>query len=153
MRKQLSLLFAVLTAAFLAAALPGPALAAQDSGSAPTSSQSRPQNQPQTQAPPQEEGPGAEAEELDDQKLNLSPEQRKQLQQIRENGRAQVQAVRNDASLTPAQKRLKIRQIRRTMHRQVRSALRPEQRKIWRAKQRERREHRRHHRRHRRQPA
>ena len=121
-------------------------MAAQDAGSAPAPSQS----QPQTQAQPQAEGPGAEAEDLDDQRLNLSPEQKKQLQQIRENGRAQVQAERNDSSLTPAQKKQRIRQIRKSMHKQVMGALSPEQRKIWRAKQRERREHRRHHRRHRR---
>ncbi|MBZ5541647.1 MAG: hypothetical protein LAN61_14110 [Acidobacteriia bacterium] len=153
MRKQFSLLLTVLTAALLAAALPRTALAAQDAGAAPAPSQSEPQNQPQTQAPPQEEGPGAEAEEVDDRKLNLSPEQKKQLQQIRENGRAQVQAVRNNPSLTPVQKRLRIRQIRRTMHRQVMSALNPHQRKIWRARERERREYRRRHRRYRRQPA
>ena len=148
MRRQFSLLLTVVTAAFLAAALPRPAMAAQNAGSAPTPSQS----EPQTQAQPQVEGPGAEAEDLDDQKLNLSPEQKKQLQQIRENGRAQVQAVRNDASLTPAQKKQRIQQIRKTTHQQVMGALSPEQRKIWRARQRERREHRRHHRRHRRQP-
>ena len=146
MQKQFSLLLTVLTAAFLAAALPRPALAAQDAGSAPAPSQS----QPQTQAQPQAEGPDAEAQDLDDQKLNLSPEQRKELQQIREDGRAQVQAVRNDPSLTPAQKKHRIRQIRKTMHQQVMGVLSPEQRKIWRTKQRERREHRRHHRR---QPA
>ena len=150
MRKQFSLLLTVLTAALLAAALPRPAMAAQEAGSPPAPSQS----QPQTQAPPQAQGPGAEAEDLDDQKLNLSPEQKKQLQQIRENGRAQVQAVRNDPSLTPAQKKQRIRQIRKTTHQQVMGALSPEQRKIWRARQRERREHRRHHRRrHRRQAA
>jgi hypothetical protein len=146
MQKQFSMLLTVLTAALLAAALPRTAMAAQDAGSAPAPSQS----QPQTQAQPQAEGPGAEAEDLDDQRLNLSPEQKKQLQQIRENGRAQVQAERNDSSLTPAQKKQRIRQIRKSMHKQVMGALSPEQRKIWRAKQRERREHRRHHRRHRR---
>lgn len=144
MRIQFSLLLTVLTAALLAAALPRPVLAAQEAGSAPAPSQ----DQQQTQAPPQAEGP--DAQDLDDQKLNLSLEQRKQLQQIRENGRAQVQAVRNDPSLTPAQKKHRIRQIRKTMHQQVMGVLSPEQRKIWRAKQRERREHRR---RHRRQPA
>jgi Spy/CpxP family protein refolding chaperone len=149
MRKQFSLLLTVLTAALLAAALPRPALAAQDAGAAPAPSQS----QPQTQAQPQAEGPGEEAPDLDDQKLNLSPEQRKQLQQIREDGRAQVQGVRNDSSLTTAQKKHRIRQIRRTMHRQVMSALSPHQRRIWRARERERREQRRRHRRYRRQPA
>ncbi len=59
--------------------------------------------------------------------LNLTPEQKAKLQPIRQQMRQQVQAVRQDSSLTPEQKQDKIRQIRQDAMAQMNSILTPEQ--------------------------
>jgi Spy/CpxP family protein refolding chaperone len=84
---------------------------------------------------PQQEEPQANTPQgrrgLDDERLKLSADQKKQIQEIRENAKSQAQSVRNDTSLTPEQKREKIRQIHRDAGRQIDAVLTPEQRKIW----------------------
>ncbi len=101
--------------------------------------------QSQSQTEPAAPGP----KDFDDEKLNLSQDQKNQIKQFRENEKSQIEAVRNDSSLTPEQKEKKIRQIRHATHKQVLGVLTPEQRKILKERQRERRAARRarHHRR------
>ena len=59
--------------------------------------------------------------------LNLTPDQKSKLQPIRQQMRQQVQAVRQDSSLTPQQKRDKIREIRQDAMAQMNAILTPEQ--------------------------
>ncbi len=136
MRNKFSLLLTVLGAVVLHGAMLRPSLAAQGSSSEPQ--QNPPEAGPQT--------PGSQ--DLDDQKLNLSADQKNQIKQIHENAKSQVESIRNDSSLTPEQKEQKIKQIRQGTRKQTMGVLTPEQQKIWKAKHREHRgEHRRHRRR------
>jgi Spy/CpxP family protein refolding chaperone len=64
-------------------------------------------------------------------RLNLTPEQKTKLQPIFQSSRQQMQAVRNDASLTPEQKQAKIREIRQNTQSQVNGILTPEQQQQW----------------------
>jgi Spy/CpxP family protein refolding chaperone len=89
--------------------------------------------QGQSQTEPAAPGP----KDLDDEKLNLSQDQKNQIKQFRKDEKSQIDAVRNDSSLTPEQKEKKIRQIRRDTHKQVLGVLTPEQRKIVKERQRE----------------
>lgn len=102
---------------------------ARAQSSSPGSGQGQPQTEPAAPGP----------KDFDDEKLNLSQDQKNQIKQFRENGKSQIEAVRNDSSLTPEQKEKKIRQIRRATHKQVLGVLTPEQRKIVKERQRERR--------------
>jgi protein CpxP len=72
--------------------------------------------------------------------LNLTDNQRAQIKQIREGARSQVDAVKNDSSLSADQKETKIREIRRDSHEQVKKVLTPEQRKQMHENMREHRE-------------
>ena len=63
--------------------------------------------------------------------LNLTPDQKSKLQPIFQSSRQQAQAVRNDASLTPDQKRAKLRDIHRSSMSQFNSILTPEQQQQW----------------------
>ena len=60
-------------------------------------------------------------------RLNLTPEQKSKLGPIFESSRQQVQAVRNDSSLTPEQKKAKLSEIRQNTQSQVNGVLTPEQ--------------------------
>lgn len=60
-------------------------------------------------------------------RLNLSPEQKQQLQPMFQQHRQQVQAIRNDSSLTPEQKKEKIAQLRQDFQTQVNSVLTADQ--------------------------
>ena len=102
---------------------------ARAQSSSPGSGQGQPQTEPAAPGP----------KDFDDEKLNLSQDQKNQIKQFRENAKSQIEAVRNDSSLTPEQKEEKIRQIRRETHKQVLGVLTPEQRKIVKERQRERR--------------
>jgi Spy/CpxP family protein refolding chaperone len=64
-------------------------------------------------------------------RLNLTPDQKSQLDPIFQSTRQQVQAVRNDTSLTAEQKKEKIREIHEGTKSQVNSILTPEQQKQW----------------------
>lgn len=104
----------------------------------------------QTSTPPQEPNPTPEAnqprsgdrEGIHD--LDLSDNQKKQIQAIHQNEKQQLEAAKNDPSLTPEQKRQKAKQIRKASNKQISGLLSPEQRKKW---HQIRRRH--HHRRHR----
>jgi Spy/CpxP family protein refolding chaperone len=62
-------------------------------------------------------------------KLNLTDDQKSQIKGIKAKAREQAQAVKSDASLTPAQKQDKIKSIRQDTRKQVMSVLTPEQQK------------------------
>jgi protein CpxP len=62
-------------------------------------------------------------------RLNLTEDQKAKLAPVFQNAQTQVQSVRQDSSLTPEQKREKIKQIRFDTHKQVASILTPEQQK------------------------
>lgn len=53
--------------------------------------------------------------------------------QIEENTRSQVQAVCNDSSLSPQQKREKIHQLREQAHQEVAALMTPQQAEAWKA--------------------
>ena len=61
------------------------------------------------------------------QQLNLTDQQKTQIQGFRQAGRQQAQSIQQDTSLTPEQKRDKIRQLRASTHQQVLGVLTPEQ--------------------------
>lgn len=97
------------------------------------------------QGQPQTEPPAPGPKDLDDEKLNLTQDQKNQIKGIRENAKSEIEAIRSDSSLSPQQKRKKIHEIRRETHKQVMGVLTPEQRKIVKERQRERRAARRAH--------
>ncbi len=61
------------------------------------------------------------------QRLNLTDDQRTKVQSILQNERSQVQAVRNNTSLTDEQKKQQIHDLRNTDHQQLLAILTPEQ--------------------------
>jgi Spy/CpxP family protein refolding chaperone len=61
-------------------------------------------------------------------KLNLTDAQKTQIKTIRDNAFQQRKAVMSDTSTTDAQKKAKLRGIRRDTHKQVAGVLTPEQR-------------------------
>jgi periplasmic protein CpxP/Spy len=63
--------------------------------------------------------------------LNLTPDQKAQIDPIFQSSRQQVQAVRGDTSLTPDQKQAKIRDIRQNSWSQINSLLTPDQQQQW----------------------
>jgi periplasmic protein CpxP/Spy len=75
--------------------------------------------------------------DLNDPKLNLSDDQKTQIKKLRENQHAQLQALRNDSSLSEDQKREKFRQVRQDTTKQIEALLTPDQRKVWAEKQKE----------------
>jgi Spy/CpxP family protein refolding chaperone len=90
------------------------------------------EGQPQTQSP----APGPK--NPDDEKLNLTRDQKKQIRHIRGEFRPQIEAVREDSTLSARQKTAKLRELHREMHKQVMAVLTPEQQEIWKERQRER---------------
>jgi periplasmic protein CpxP/Spy len=61
------------------------------------------------------------------QQLNLSDQQKSQIQGFKQTERQQAQSIKNDTSLTPEQKRDKFKQLRQSTHQQVLGVLTPEQ--------------------------
>ena len=59
--------------------------------------------------------------------LGLSQEQKDQMKQIREQQRAKRDAIRDDDSLSPEQRRAKMRELRKENRTQIGSVLTPEQ--------------------------
>jgi Spy/CpxP family protein refolding chaperone len=105
--------------ALAAALLSGPAVRAQTSAPPPQTGDQQEATEPRR----------ADREGLRD--LDLSNDQKNQIGQIRQNEKQQLEAVKNDPSLTPAQKRQKAKEIRRSSNKQISGILTPEQRKKW----------------------
>ena len=61
------------------------------------------------------------------QQLNLTDQQKTQIQGFTQAGRRQALSIKQDTSLTPEQKRDKFRQLRASTHQQVLGVLTPEQ--------------------------
>lgn len=61
------------------------------------------------------------------QQLNLTDQQKTQIQGFTQAGRQQALSIKQDTSLTPEQKRDKFRQLRASTHQQILGALTPEQ--------------------------
>jgi Spy/CpxP family protein refolding chaperone len=76
----------------------------------------------------------------DDASLNLTDEQKAQIQTIRDDAKQQVAATQKDSSLSDEAKQQKLKVIRKDTRRQVWGVMTPEQQKQWAAEQRERRE-------------
>ena len=72
--------------------------------------------------------------------LNLTDDQKAQMKQIREGTRSQVDAVKNDSSLSAEQKEAKIHEIHHASHQQMKKVLTPEQLKQMHENKRERHE-------------
>jgi len=91
-----------------------------------------------TQAPDKERG------EKFAEKLNLTPEQKADLKSIRENEKQQAQAIKNDSSLTPDQKKAKFKELRKSSHEQMMAKLTPDQQAKFKEMRKEHRGHRGH---------
>jgi len=76
--------------------------------------------------------------------LNLTPEQQAELKSIRENAKQQTQAIKNDTSLTPDQKKAKFQDLRKSTHEQMMAKLTPDQQAKFKEVRKEHRGHRRH---------
>ena len=61
------------------------------------------------------------------QQLNLTDQQKTQIQGFTQAGRQQAQSIQQDTTLTPEQKRDKFRQLRASTHQQILGVLTPEQ--------------------------
>ena len=61
------------------------------------------------------------------QQLNLTDQQKTQIQGFTQAERQQAQSIKQDTSLTPEQKRDKFQQLRPSTHQQVLGVLTPEQ--------------------------
>ena len=64
-------------------------------------------------------------------KLNLSPEQKKQLHELRLSARDQAAIIRNDQKLTAEEKTAKLKELRAGMREQMKAVLTPDQQKVW----------------------
>jgi Spy/CpxP family protein refolding chaperone len=95
-----------------------------------TMPQAAPQSEP-TQAPPSAPEPAASAPQPQkadqDNPLNLTDEQKAKLRPIVADENQQLNAVQNDASLTPEQKNAKANEIRQTATPKIKAILTPEQ--------------------------
>ena len=65
------------------------------------------------------------------ERLNLTQEQKDKLQSLRQNERAQIDSIRNNASLTDEQKKQQLRQLRDNQRQQWLALLTPEQQAEW----------------------
>ena len=109
---------AVTTGLLVMCSLPA-ALRAQDAAQPP-------QSDPGQQAMHGHRGQGQEGELA---KLNLTDDQKAQVQKIHEDMKSQIAVVRNNSSLSPDQQHAKVEEIRKSSHEQVKQVLTPEQRK------------------------
>jgi Spy/CpxP family protein refolding chaperone len=71
--------------------------------------------------------------------LNLTPDQKEAIKSIRENEKQQAQAIKNDTSLTPEQKKAKFKELRKSSHEQMMAKLTPEQQQKFKEMRKERR--------------
>jgi Spy/CpxP family protein refolding chaperone len=92
--------------------------------------QEAPQSDPQGNAPGQQAAHPRRGGEHERElaKLNLSDDQKAQVNKIHENAKAQADTVKNDASLSDTQKQAKLHAIHETAHQQMNQVLTPEQR-------------------------
>src|ERR1700686_4358933 len=97
--------------------------------------QDTPQSNPQDQAASTQPG-HRHGDEL--AKLNLTDDQKAQVKKIHENMRAQMDAVKSDATLTAEQKQAKMKELHKSSHEQVKQLLTPDQRKQMKADEKER---------------
>ncbi|OJU27550.1 MAG: hypothetical protein BGN92_12345 [Sphingobacteriales bacterium 41-5] len=63
--------------------------------------------------------------------LNLTEEQGQKMKALNEEGRAKMEAVRNDASLNDDQKKAKMMELRKAQNEKRMAILTPEQKKKW----------------------
>jgi periplasmic protein CpxP/Spy len=89
-----------------------------------------------TQAPDKERG------EKFAEKLNLTPGQKADLKSIRENEKQQAQAIKNDSSLTPDQKKAKFKELRKSSRERMMAKLTPDQQAKFKEMRKEHRGHR-----------
>lgn len=71
--------------------------------------------------------------------LNLTDDQKAQMQKIHAGTKSQIEAINSDTSLTADQKEAKIRSVKRDSHKQIEAMLTPDQRKTMREWRREHR--------------
>lgn len=116
----------------LSGAMMLPIAALAQTGAAPDNSA----NTATSQAPDKERG------EKFAEKLNLTPEQKADLKSIRENEKQQAQAIKNDSSLTPDQKKAKFKELRKSSHEQMMAKLTPDQQAKFKEMRKEHRGHR-----------
>jgi Spy/CpxP family protein refolding chaperone len=128
MRK--AMISALLGAALIAAGIPATAQTAQESN--PSNSGSTTQNQPMMGWHGHR---GAKMKQnmrqMMIQKLNLSEQQQEELKPIFQNQRQQAMAIRQDNSLTPAQKMEKLQALRQDTQSKINGVLTPEQQQQW----------------------
>jgi len=65
------------------------------------------------------------------QKLNLTTDQKAEFKSIRENAKQQTESIKNDSSLTAAQKRAKLKELHKSTREQMMSKLTPDQQKTF----------------------
>jgi Spy/CpxP family protein refolding chaperone len=65
--------------------------------------------------------------------LNLTDDQKAQVQKIHGDMKSQLSSVKSDTTLTPDQKQAKIREIRKSSREQINQVLTPAQRAQWKA--------------------
>lgn len=85
------------------------------------------QSTPDQSAPDQAASPNRPARTNPFKSLNLTPQQKTQMKAIRAQQKDQLQALRNNASLSDQQRRQQFHQIRRDAHRQMVAVLTPNQ--------------------------
>jgi Spy/CpxP family protein refolding chaperone len=72
--------------------------------------------------------------------LNLSPSQQAQMKEFHQNMKQKMDAIKNDASLTPEQKKAKMKELHQTQRQTMNSILTPEQKEKMKAQRKEWRE-------------
>src|SRR5215467_7006684 len=103
----------------------------QDPGAAQSTPQTG-QSAPEGQAQGRQRGTWARGGqrqhmEMLAKKLNLTDAQRQQFREIGQHARQQVMSIRNDSSLTDAQKKEKVQALRKQSHQEMFGVLTPEQ--------------------------
>jgi periplasmic protein CpxP/Spy len=92
-----------------------------------TALQAQQASEPAASPAPQAAANGACAKHHPGAQLQLSPEQKKQMRQLRLTARDQAAIIRNDQTLTPVQKRAKLKELRASTRQQAMAVLTPEQ--------------------------
>jgi Spy/CpxP family protein refolding chaperone len=88
----------------------------------------RAQDPPPSTTQSQQAGPGPGRHENEMANLNLTDDQKTQIKKIHEDAKTQMEAARNDSTLTADQKKAKMQEIHKSTHEQVMQVLTPEQR-------------------------
>jgi Spy/CpxP family protein refolding chaperone len=85
----------------------------------------------QTAAAPAPEISAQSATTTADGKLNLSPEQKKQMREMRMSARDQAAIIRHDSKLTSEEKFAKLHELRAATREKMKAILTPEQQQAW----------------------